>query len=31
MSDEFVSRWKPGMFTVYNNAGPAVADMRSSA
>jgi CubicO group peptidase (beta-lactamase class C family) len=25
MNDEFVSRWKPGMFTVYNNAGPAVA------
>ncbi|HEY0300551.1 MAG TPA: serine hydrolase domain-containing protein [Rhizomicrobium sp.] len=22
---EFVSRWKPGTFTVYNNAGPAVA------
>ncbi|HEY0105530.1 MAG TPA: serine hydrolase domain-containing protein, partial [Rhizomicrobium sp.] len=22
---EFVSRWKPGAFTVYNNAGPAVA------
>ena len=24
-SGDFVSRWKPGMFTVYNNAGPAVA------
>lgn len=24
-SREFVSRWKPGTFTVYNNAGPAVA------
>jgi CubicO group peptidase (beta-lactamase class C family) len=24
-SPEFVSRWKPGYFTVYNNAGPAVA------
>ncbi|HEY4941408.1 MAG TPA: serine hydrolase domain-containing protein [Rhizomicrobium sp.] len=22
---DFVSRWKPGTFTVYNNAGPAVA------
>ena len=25
MDHEFVSRWKPGRFTVYNNAGPAVA------
>lgn len=24
-SPQFTSRWKPGMFTVYNNAGPAVA------
>jgi CubicO group peptidase (beta-lactamase class C family) len=24
-SPDFVSRWKPGYFTVYNNAGPAVA------
>lgn len=24
-SGDFVSRWKPGHFTVYNNAGPAVA------
>jgi CubicO group peptidase (beta-lactamase class C family) len=24
-SPEFVSRWAPGHFTVYNNAGPAVA------
>ena len=24
-SSDFVSRWKPGTFTVYNNAGPAVA------
>jgi CubicO group peptidase (beta-lactamase class C family) len=24
-SGDFVSRWKPGYFTVYNNAGPAVA------
>jgi CubicO group peptidase (beta-lactamase class C family) len=24
-SSEFVSRWAPGRFTVYNNAGPAVA------
>jgi CubicO group peptidase (beta-lactamase class C family) len=24
---EFVSRWKPGYFTVYNNAGPAVAGL----
>ena len=24
-SSEFVSRWKPGHFSVYNNAGPAVA------
>ncbi len=24
---EFVSRWKPGTFTVYNNAGPAVAGL----
>lgn len=24
-SPQFVSRWKPGMFSVYNNAGPAVA------
>jgi CubicO group peptidase (beta-lactamase class C family) len=24
-SSEFVSRWQPGRFTVYNNAGPAVA------
>lgn len=24
-SPEFVSRWKPGNFMVYNNAGPAVA------
>ncbi len=24
-SSEFVSRWKPGRFAVYNNAGPAVA------
>jgi CubicO group peptidase (beta-lactamase class C family) len=24
-SPEFVSRWKPGMHMVYNNAGPAVA------
>jgi CubicO group peptidase (beta-lactamase class C family) len=24
-STEFVSRWAPGRFTVYNNAGPAVA------
>ena len=24
-SPEFVSRWKPGRFSVYNNAGPAVA------
>lgn len=24
-SPEFVSRWAPGKFTVYNNAGPAVA------
>jgi CubicO group peptidase (beta-lactamase class C family) len=24
-SSEFVSRWAPGKFTVYNNAGPAVA------
>jgi CubicO group peptidase (beta-lactamase class C family) len=24
-SPEFTSRWKPGMFPVYNNAGPAVA------
>ena len=24
-SRDFVSRWKPGYFTVYNNAGPAVA------
>ncbi len=24
-SPGFTSRWKPGMFTVYNNAGPAVA------
>lgn len=24
-SPEFVSRWKPGRFAVYNNAGPAVA------
>lgn len=24
-SPEFISRWKPGMFPVYNNAGPAVA------
>ncbi|HXC54074.1 MAG TPA: serine hydrolase domain-containing protein [Rhizomicrobium sp.] len=26
-SAEFVSRWKPGYFTVYNNAGPAVAGL----
>ncbi|MES2298657.1 MAG: serine hydrolase domain-containing protein [Pseudomonadota bacterium] len=24
-SAEFISRWKPGTFAVYNNAGPAVA------
>ena len=24
---EFVSRWQPGRFTVYNNAGPAVAGL----
>ncbi len=24
-SPEFISRWRPGTFTVYNNAGPAVA------
>ena len=24
-SPEFTSRWRPGMFPVYNNAGPAVA------
>jgi len=24
---EFVSRWRPGTFTVYNNAGPAVAGL----
>src|SRR6185295_14171732 len=24
-SPEFVSRWKPGLYSVYNNAGPAVA------
>ncbi|MCE9638629.1 MAG: beta-lactamase family protein, partial [Betaproteobacteria bacterium] len=24
-SPEFISRWKPGRFAVYNNAGPAVA------
>ncbi|CUI08802.1 Beta-lactamase [Janthinobacterium sp. CG23_2] len=24
-SPAFISRWKPGMFPVYNNAGPAVA------
>ena len=26
-SPEFVSRWKPGRFAVYNNAGPAVAGL----
>lgn len=26
-SPEFVSRWKPGRFSVYNNAGPAVAGL----
>lgn len=26
-STEFVSRWKPGRFAVYNNAGPAVAGL----
>ncbi|MES2129567.1 MAG: serine hydrolase domain-containing protein [Pseudomonadota bacterium] len=26
-SPEFVSRWQPGRFSVYNNAGPAVAGL----
>jgi CubicO group peptidase (beta-lactamase class C family) len=26
-SPQFFSRWKPGTFTVYNNAGPAVAGL----